>query len=325
MNRREFIRDLGAAGAALAVAGAAHAETPTKSKLIPKRRLGRHQEEVSCLALGGHTLGTAKDLGEAIRIAHEAIDLGLTFFDNAWEYHDGRSEEWMGRALEGKRDQVFLMTKVCTHGKGRDAAMKILEESLRRLRTDHLDLWMIHQLENEKEIESAFNPGGVIEALEEARKQGKIRYTGFTGHRSADIHLKMLERKYAFDAVIMPLSAFAENAHQFADRVIPELRKQGIAPLGIKSLGGAGKVIKDGLLTAEEAIRYVLGLDITAQIVGINTIEQLRGHVATARDLKPMTADERTALRKRVTKVARAERHAPYQLASYRDGRGVVA
>jgi uncharacterized protein len=324
MNRRDFIRELGAAGAALAWGGAARAETPAL-KPVPKRRLGRHAEEVSCIALGGHTLGTAKDVDEAIRIAHEAIDLGLTFFDNAWEYNEGRSEEWMGRAIEDRRDKIFLMTKVCTHGKGRDAAMKILEESLKRLRTDRLDLWMIHQLENEQEIESAFGPGGVIEALEEARRQGKIRYTGFTGHRSADIHLKMLERNYAFDAVIMPLSAFAPNSHQFEDRVLPELKKQGIAPLGIKSLGGKGKVIEDGLLTAEEAVRYVLGLDIAAQIVGINTLEQLRGHVATARDLKPLSADQRAALRKRVTQVARAGRHAPYQLAGYRDGLGAPA
>ena len=321
MNRREFIRDVGAAGAALSLAGSLRAETETISQ-VPKRRFGRHDERVSCIAMGGHTLAVAGSVEEATRITHEAIDNGVTFFDNAWEYHGGRAEAWMGKCLDGKRDKVFLETKDCSHGKGGDVSMKHLEESLRRLKTDHLDLWFIHQIASEQEIERAFAPGGAVEAIVEARKQGKVRYIGFTGHDSPDLHLKMLSHKFPFDAVLMPLSAFAPKSFDFEDRVLPELIKQNIAPLGMKCMGGAGVAIKDGLVTAEECVRYVLGLDITAQVVGINTIEQLRGHVNTARNLKPMTKEERVAIRARTAMKVDPKRHTYYSWHGHRDGHG---
>lgn len=319
MNRRDFIKDIGAAGAALSIAGNLRAE-PAADAPVPKRKFGRHDEQVSCIAIGGHTLAVAKTIDEAKRIAHEAIDQGVTFFDNAWEYHKGRAEEWMGVCLEGKRDKVFLETKDCSHGKGKDVSMQHLEESLRRLKTDHLDLWFIHQIASEQEIEHAFGPGGAVEAVVEARKQGKVRYIGFTGHNSAELHLKILSYKFPFDAVLMPLSAFAPKSHLFEDQVLPELLKQKIAPLGMKCMGGAGVPIRDGLLTAEEAVRYCLGLDITAQVIGINTIEQLRGHVNTARNLKPMTKEERVAIRERTATKVDPKRHTYYSWSGHRDG-----
>ena len=148
----------------------------TTSGEIPRRPLGRTGVKVSAIGLGGATLGKAKSLDEAIRIAHEAIDAGVNFMDNAWEYNDHRSEEWMGQALQGRRDKVFLMTKVCTHGRDRQVGMQQLEESLRRLKTDHLDLWQIHEVIYYNDPDLIFRPGGVIEALEQAKREGKVRF-----------------------------------------------------------------------------------------------------------------------------------------------------
>lgn len=322
MNRRTFIKSAGAAGAAMAIGSEwnASADEPKKYGPIPKRKFGRHDEQVSCIAMGGHTIALASSVEEATRIAHEAIDSGLTFFDCAWEYHSGRAEEWLGKCLAGKRDKVFLETKDCSHGKGGDVSMKHLEDSLRRLQTDHLDLWFIHSISNEQEIERAFAPGGAVEAVAEAKKQGKVRYIGFTGHTSPDLHLKMLSHNFPFDAVLMPLSAFAPKSHDFEDRVLPELKKQTIAPLGMKSMGGQAVAVKDGILTAEEALRYCLGLDITAQIVGMATIEQLRGHMNTACNLKPMTPEERVAIRERTAPKVDPKRHTIYSSLDHRDG-----
>jgi hypothetical protein len=176
--RRGFLKTLAAAGAGTVFAGnaspAAAAETPAFGP-VPKRKFGRHSEMISSLALGGATLAHAESIEEATRIVAAAIDWGVTFFDNAWEYSDGRAEEWMGIAMRGKRDKVFLMSKVCTHLKGqetKDKALAMLENSLRRLKTDHLDLWQVHQILTEAEADSIFMPGGVLEAIEQAKKQG---------------------------------------------------------------------------------------------------------------------------------------------------------
>jgi aryl-alcohol dehydrogenase-like predicted oxidoreductase len=177
--------------------------------------------QVSALGVGGHHLGEFKEVEGAIRLVHEAIDAGITFFDNAWEYHDGRSEEWMGQALKGKRDKVFLMTKVCTHGRDKKVAMQQLEQSLQRLQTDHLDLWQIHEVVYYNDPERHFAKGGVVEALDEAKKQGKVRYVGFTGHKHPDIHLKMLAHEYPFDSAQMPLNAFDASYRSFAHHVLP--------------------------------------------------------------------------------------------------------
>ncbi|MDQ3684391.1 MAG: aldo/keto reductase, partial [Acidobacteriota bacterium] len=167
---------------------------------IPRRPLGRTGVEVSALALGGYHIALAKNKKESIRIVHEAVDAGVTFMDNAWEYHDGRSEELMGKALEGRRHEVFLMTKVCTHGRDRRTAMRHLDESLKRLKTDYLDLWQVHEVVYDNDPELHFAEGGVIEALDEAKRAGKVRFVGFTGHKHPAIHLKMLSYDYPFDA-----------------------------------------------------------------------------------------------------------------------------
>src|SRR3954470_5208131 len=184
------------------------ADRDHRTGAIPQRPLGRTGAKVSALGLGGHHLGDLKTVDEAIRLVHEAVEAGITFFDNCWEYWNGRAEDWLGRGLKGRRDKVFLMTKVCTHGRGKDLAMQQLEESLKRLRTDHLDLWQVHECVYDNDPERHFAKGGVIEALDEAKKAGKVRYVGFTGHKHPAIHLKMLSHNYPFDSVQMPLNPF---------------------------------------------------------------------------------------------------------------------
>ncbi|HJZ12884.1 MAG TPA: aldo/keto reductase, partial [Acidobacteriota bacterium] len=174
--------------------------------MIPERMLGKTGVMVSCLGLGGYHLGDVKTKREAIRIVQEAVDHGITFMDNAWEYHDGLSERIMGEALKGRRPKVCLMTKVCTHGRDKKTALKQLEQSLRRLKTDYLDLWQIHEVIYDNDPDLHFSKGNVIEALEEAKKQGKIRFTGFTGHKDPEILLKMLSHNYPFDTCQLPLN-----------------------------------------------------------------------------------------------------------------------
>jgi aryl-alcohol dehydrogenase-like predicted oxidoreductase len=300
-----FLKTLAAAGAGAAFVGNAPpvtaADTPVIGQ-VPKRKFGRHSERVSSLALGGATLAHATSIEEATRIVATAIDRGVTFFDNAWEYSDGRAEEWMGTALRGKRDKVFLMTKVCTHLKGqetKDKALAMLEDSLRRLKTDHLDLWQVHQILTETEADSIFMPGGVLEAIEQAKKQGKIRYCGFTGHADPKVHLRVLSHHYPFDSVQMPLSVFDGHENGFQRLILPELLKQGIAPLAMKTLGGNAQAVKDGLVTSEEALRYALSLPIAALISGINTLEWLEKNTRVAASFKPLSHEEMAALEQR--------------------------
>ena len=173
---------------------------------VPKRPLGHTGLEVSALGVGGYHLGSANSDAEATQIVNEALDAGVNFFDNAWEYHGGVSEERLGRALKGKRDQAVVMTKVCTHGRDKTVAMRQLEESLRRLQTDHLDIWQIHEVIYENDPDLIFAPNGAAEALLQAKQQGKVRFLGFTGHKDPSIHLKMLSHDFPFDTVQMPLN-----------------------------------------------------------------------------------------------------------------------
>jgi uncharacterized protein len=214
VSRRDFLSVSTASTALVLAGGCVHAPHAQKTTLtsgsasIPRRPFGNTGVEVSCIGVGGSHLGDVKDPNEAVRNVHEAIDAGITFFDNAWEYHDGKSEEILGRALVGRRDRAFLMTKVCTHGRDATVAMQQLEESLTRLGTDHLDLWQIHECVYDDDPELIFAKGGVVEALSLAKRQGKVRFVGFTGHKDPSIHLKMLSHGYPFDSVQMPLNCF---------------------------------------------------------------------------------------------------------------------
>jgi len=307
-DRRRLLKaGLGAAGAIAAAGPLAQSFGATPSALdmtdagpeIPRKPLGRTGERVSILGLGGYHLGTVATVTEATRLVHEAVDAGVRFLDNAWEYNRGRSEDWMGRGLEGRRHQVFLMTKVCTHGRDRKTAMRQLEESLKRLRTDHLDLWQVHEVIYENDPDLHFAKGGVMDALDQAKKEGKVRFVGFTGHKSPAIHLKMLAHDYPFDTVQMPLNCFDGTYRSFEQQVLPELERRGIAVLGMKSLGGDGQPMLHGVVSAEEALRYAMSLPVATTISGIDSLAVLRQNVAVARGFSPMPPADMQALRER--------------------------
>jgi uncharacterized protein len=292
-----------------------------RADAIPRRPLGRTGVEVSILGLGGSHLGDIRDASLATRIVHEAIDEGLTFFDNAWEYHDGRSETLLGDALQGRRDKAFVMTKVCTHGRDGRVGLTQLHESLRRLRTDHLDLWQIHECVYDSDPDHHFAPGGVVEALTEAKRLGLVRFVGFTGHKHPDIHLRMLAHGYPFDTVQMPLNCFDASFRSFERRVLPELAKRAIAAIGMKSMGGGGNAIVAGVVTAAEALRYALSLPVAAVVTGIDGLAVLRQNLAIARGLAPMTAAEMDALRARVAVVAGDGRYELYKSTTHFDAK----
>ena len=278
------------------------------------RSLGRTGAQVSALGVGGHHLGDFQSVDEAIRMVHEAIDAGVTFFDNCWEYYNGKTENILGRALKGRRGKVFLMTKVCTHGRSGELALQMLEESLRRLGTDHLDLWQIHGIVYDNDPELAYAKGGVLEAFDRAKKEGKARFVGFTGHKEPAFHLKMLELGYPFDTVQMPLNPFDAGFHSFEKQVLPEVNRRGMAALGMKSMGGTAWAIKAGVVTAEELLRYAMSLPVATTIVGMDSLEALHQNLRVMHGFKPMTESEMDALRVRCASTAADGRYEPYKV-----------
>ena len=289
---------------------------------IPRRPLGTSGILVSALGLGGYHLAMAGSEREGIRIVHAAVDAGVTFMDNAWEYHDGKSERIMGKALAGRRDDVFLMTKVCTHGRDRREAMRQLEQSLRRLKTDHLDLWQIHECVYYNDPERHFMRGGVVEALDQARREGKTRLVGFTGHKDPAIHLQMLEHDYPFDTCQLPLNCFDASFEErsFERHVLPELLRRGISPIGMKSLGGDGRQVKAKVITAEEGLRYAMSLPVMTTVSGIDSMKVLRQNLKVAAGFKPMSARQMDALRRRVREEAEDGRYELYKTSAKHEG-----
>lgn len=287
---------------------------------IPLRPLGKTGVNVSALGLGGYHIALLKEEADALRLQHQAIDAGITFLDNAWEYHDGRSEELMGKAIHDRRDQVFLMSKVCTHGRDKHEAMRQLEDSLRRLQTDYLDLWQVHELAYDNDPELHFAQGGVIEALDLARQQGKVRFVGFTGHKSPEIHLKMLSYQYPFDACQMPLNCFDATFRSFEQRVLPELARQGIAAIGMKSMGGSGDLVRSKLVTAHEALRYVMSLPIATLVSGIPSFRTLEQNLAAAQGFTPLSEEEMQTIRERCAPLAADGRFEMYKVSAKHEG-----
>ena len=288
---------------------------------IPRRKLGRHDELVSALALGGYHVGLIGTEREAIKIVHAAIDAGITFLDNAWEYHDGKSEVRMGKAIKDRRDRVFLMTKLCTHGRDAKTAVRMLEQSLRRLQTDYLDLWQIHECVYYNDPERHFAKGGAVEALERAKKDGKVRYVGFTGHKDPEIHMAMLSYDYPFDTCQLPLNAFDASFinRSFEQRVLPELIRQRIAPLGMKSLG-AGQALKKKAISPADALGYAMSLPVTTTISGIDSMRVLNQNLKIARGFTPMSESRMAEIRKRVADEAHDGRYELYKTTAQHDG-----
>ena len=288
--------------------------------MIPLRPFGRHPEQsVSALALGGYHIGSVKSVRESIRIMHAAIDAGLTFFDNAWEYNEHESEVRMGRAIADRRERVFLMTKVCTHGRDGKVAMRQLDESLRRLKTDYLDLWQVHECVYYNDPDRHFARGGVIEALDRAKKAGKVRFVGFTGHKDPEIHLRMLSFGYPFDACQLPLNAFDASFRSFEQRVLPELRRQQIAALGMKSLGGSGEMVKKKAISAADALRYAMSLPVATTVSGIDSMKVLKQNLAIADGFRPLTKAQMEQIRHRVAALAADGRFERYKTTAEHD------
>ena len=290
------------------------------SRSIDRRRFGRYPDRVSVIGLGGYHLGKPKTVAEVVRIVHEAIDAGVNFLDNAWEYHDGESERRMGRAIADRRGSVFLMTKVCTHGRDAKVAMRQLDESLRRLRTDYLDLWQIHECVYSNDPDRHYARGGVVEALERAKTQGKVRYVGFTGHKDPEIHLRMLSFGFPYDACQLPLNGFDADFRSFQSRVLPELERQKIAAIGMKSLGGDGRVVKKNAARVADALRYAMSLPVCTTVSGIDSLRVLRQNLRIARRFTPMSARERRAYERSLAEYAADGRFELYKTTAEHDG-----
>ena len=265
---------------------------------VPKRPMGNTGLQVSILGMGGFHLGTADGQEEVNNMVAKALDHGINFFDNAWEYHGGMSEERVGAALKGKRDQAIVMTKVCTHGRKKDVAMRMLEESLTRLQTDHVDVWQVHEVIYYNDPEQAYDPDGVLEALTAAKQQGKVRFVGFTGHKNPSIHLEMLNRGYHFDTVQMPINPFDSSYRSFEKNVLPVAVQKGMAVFGMKSMGGSGEPIVHGALTPTEALSYAMSVPgISTTISGMDSMGVLDQNLEILRDFHPLSQKQMTDLR----------------------------
>jgi uncharacterized protein len=287
---------------------------------IDRRRFGRHPDLISIIGIGGYHAAEASTIAESVRIIQTAIDAGVNFLDNAWEYHEGDAEKRMGRAIADRRDKVFLMTKVCTHGRNGNVAMRQLEESLRRLRTDYLDLWQVHECVYYNDPERHFARGGVIEALDRAKRDGKVRYVGFTGHKDPEILLRMLAFDYPFDSCQLALNGFDAHFRSFQKKVLPELARRQIAAIGMKSLGGDGRVITRKKARVEDALRYAMSLPVCTTVSGIDSMKVLRQNLKIARAFSPMSDEEMLAYERSVADDALDGRFELYKTTAEHDG-----
>lgn len=273
---------------------------------MPYRYLGRTGTEVSIVGLGGHHIGQIKDDKESIRLIHAAIDAGINFMDNSWDYHEGVSEIRMGKALkDGRRQQVFLMSKI--DGRTQKAAAKQIDQSLRRLQTDVIDLMQHHEIIRMEDGDRIFAENGAQEAMLEAQKQGKIRFIGFTGHKDPLVHLRMLEvakeHGCRFDAVQMPLNVMDAHFRSFEKQVLPVLVSEGIGVLGMKSMAD-GIILKSKTATPTECLHYAMNLPVATVITGIDSMKILQQALNAAKTFKPLTDQQLGELLARTTQAA---------------------
>jgi predicted aldo/keto reductase-like oxidoreductase len=340
MERRTFLKQAGAAAAlagwkaaagqstdgAAGLTGAA-ALTPlpivSTSDGIGRRKLGRADAEVSIIGIGGFHLGLPQVTeADALRIVRSALDRGINFLDNCWDYNDGVSEERMGKALaDGYRKKAFLMTKL--DGRTGAAARQQLEQSLTRLKTDSIDLVQIHEVIRMADPEQAFQPGNVVDVLQQAKKEGKIRFIGFTGHKSPSMHLHMIETAdqhgFTFDTVQMPVNALDEHYDSFGQNVIPAAQKRGMAVLGMKPLSN-GAILKTGALTAPQALHYAMSVPVTVTITGCESMANLEQALSVARNFKPMTPEEKVAVLAKTAPAAAEGKFEAYKSSHIYDG-----
>lgn len=304
MNRRNFIIGTSVvAGSMMAhkylhLERLAFAASDVRRGDMIYRRLGATGEEISIVGLGGSHIGKQFSSKESIRIIRAAIDNGLTFMDNSWDYNDGKSEERMGKALEGGyRKKAFLMTKF--DGRTQVSAARQIDESLQRLKTDHVDLLMLHEVIRMNDADRFFAKGGAVEAALAARKAGKTRYIGFTGHKDPAIHLHMLDlsaaHDFKLDAVLMPLNVMDAHYRSFEHQVLPRLISQKIGVLSMKPMGG-GEILKAKAVSPTECLHYAMSVSPGTVITGIDSMEVLKQTMEAVRNFKPMTRQQITAV-----------------------------
>ena len=289
LNRREFVRITLASTMALS-GPLAWGAGQTRAGGMLYRKLGRSGEKISAIGLGGYHIGSVETEDGSIRLIRTAIDRGITFMDNCWDYHNGKSEVWMGKALrDGYRDKVFLMSKI--DGQTRAAAARQIDESLQRLQTDRVDLMQFHEMIRPEDPERVFGKGGAMEAMQAAKQAGKVRCIGFTGHKDPKIHLKMLEageaRGFRFDAVQMPLNVMDAHYRSFEREVLPRLVENEIGVLGMKPLG-SGLILKSGKANAIECLHYALNLPTSTVITSIESMKILDQALEAVRTFEPM-------------------------------------
>jgi aryl-alcohol dehydrogenase-like predicted oxidoreductase len=337
MRRREFLAVTATAAFPQAVAASAappsSADKPAEpTKLArPKetmrgamryRLIGRTGEEVSLIGLGGHHIGRQKDEQESIAIIRAAIDAGVNFMDNCWDYHDGGSEIRMGKALrDGYRKKAFLMTKI--DGRTKKAAAAQLDQSLQRLQTDVLDLLQFHEIIRLEDPDRIFAEGGALEAVIAAQKAGKVRFIGFTGHKDPLVHLRMLEmaakHSFRFDAVQMPLNVMDAHFRSFEKNVLPELVKEGIGVLGMKSMGD-GLVLKSRTVTPVECLHYAMTLPTSTVITGIDSLKILKQDLEAVKTFQPLTDNQLADLLARTRSAASEGRFEGFKTSNGFDG-----
>jgi len=333
MERRSFVKLMAlAAGVAAAVRGflgsgksaaAGKFDELLSSEHIPEkvrgdmryRTLGSTGEEVSIIGVGGYHIGVPKDEQEGIKIIRTAIDQGVTFMDNSWDYHNGESEIRMGKALrDGYRQKVFLMTKV--DGRTKKSAAEQIDESLQRLQTDRVDLMQIHEVIRLEDPDRFFAPGGAIEAFQAAKQAGKIRYIGFTGHKDPMVHLRMLEaaRKHhcKFDTAQMPLNVMDAHFRSFSHKVVPELVKEKIGVLGMKPMA-SGVILKSNTVAPIDCLHFAMNLPTATVITGIDSMDLLKQALEAVRTFKPMAANEVASLLEKTARAAQEGEFEPFK------------
>ncbi len=288
----------------------------------PYRTLGRSGERVSLVGLGGAHLGKMDDAEAAIRIIRSALDNGINFLDNSWDYHGGKSEERMGIALrDGYRQKAFLMTKI--DGQTRESALRQLDESLQRLQTDHVDLLQFHEMIRPEDPDRVFAPGGAFEGVLEARKAGKVRYIGFTGHKDPQIHLKMintgLAHGFTFDTVQMPVNLMDVHFRSFQHQVMPVALEHGIAVLAMKTMG-SGHLLRSGVVTPVECLHYAMNLPISVAITGCDSEEIFQQALQAWRDFRPLSQQEVDDMLVRTAPVSRDGEFEPFKVTHQYDG-----
>ena len=324
VSRREFL-EVASAGV---VVGALHAAFPPGNaggevkNGIPYRELGRTGEKVSLVGIGGYHLGKQSDPTESVAIIRKALDEGINFLDNCWDYNAGESEIRMGKALrEGYRDKAFLMTKI--DGRTKSSATSQIEESLRRLQTDHIDLLQFHEVIRDTDPDRVFSAGGALEAVLEAQKAGTVRFIGFTGHKSPEIHLRMLataaEHHFSFDTVQMPLNVMDAHYDSFEQKVLPVLVKANVGVLGMKPMGDHF-ILDSKTATPVECLHYAMNLPTSVVITGCDSMPILDQALKAARTFKPLSESQVAAFLAKTAAAAQAGKFELYKTSHHFDG-----